>query len=359
MDEAATGPRRPRPASPTPAFTTASWPCSSGRACAPKRPAWPRCSTRSSWAAGSPPSSPTARSRSSRPGTPTGGCGPRRCPARRASSGPPARPPSRSSVRLPDGDPLHGLPAGQQAGLVIVEFAARRRVRVNGTLTVADDDILAVEVEQGYGNCPQYINQRVLTPVAPGQDGPAQGGTGQGGTGRGGPGQGRTDPGDVAQGDAAQGGAGQDGTGPGRVRRGTALASADIELVRAADTFFLGTTNPERGSDASHRAAGRDSSASTATGSGGRTTRATSCSTRSATSPSTPRRPCSSPTSPPAARSTCQAPRRSSGTRRPARRRRAHRAPGGVHAAAPRGRLLSSRQVGGYRPYPLSPPLTG
>ena len=72
-------------------------------------------------------------------------------------------------VRLPDGDPLRGLPAGQQAGLVIVEFAARRRVRVNGTLTVADDDILAVEVEQGYGNCPQYINQRVLTPVAPGQ----------------------------------------------------------------------------------------------------------------------------------------------------------------------------------------------
>jgi hypothetical protein len=28
---------------------------------------------------------------------------------------------------------------------------------------------------------------------------------------------------------------------------------ADIELIRAADTFFLGTTHPERGSDASHR----------------------------------------------------------------------------------------------------------
>jgi hypothetical protein len=38
---------------------------------------------------------------------------------------------------LPAGDPLHGLPAGQQAGLVVVELAARRRVRVNGTLTAA------------------------------------------------------------------------------------------------------------------------------------------------------------------------------------------------------------------------------
>jgi uncharacterized protein len=142
-------------------------------------------------------------------------------------------------VRLPDGDPLRGLPAGQPAGLVIVEFAARRRVRINGTLTAADDDILAVEVEQGYGNCPQYINQRVLTPVASGQAGP---------------GQDSTDPGDTAQGGPGQDDTGQDGTGPGDVRRGTALASADIELVRAADTFFLGTTNPERGSDASHRA---------------------------------------------------------------------------------------------------------
>jgi pyridoxamine 5'-phosphate oxidase-like protein len=35
-------------------------------------------------------------------------------------------------AQLPHGDPLHGLPAGQKAGLVVVEFAARRRVRVNG-----------------------------------------------------------------------------------------------------------------------------------------------------------------------------------------------------------------------------------
>ena len=118
-------------------------------------------------------------------------------------------------AKFPEGDPLHGLPAGQKAGLVVVEFAARRRVRVNGTLTAADGGTLAIEVEQAYGNCPQYIHQRLLAQAGP------EAGTAQ--------------------------------SGPGDVRRGTALSPADAALIRAADTFFLGTTNPERGSDASHR----------------------------------------------------------------------------------------------------------
>jgi predicted pyridoxine 5'-phosphate oxidase superfamily flavin-nucleotide-binding protein len=111
-------------------------------------------------------------------------------------------------TRLPEGDPLHGLPAGQQAGLTVVELAERRRVRVNGTLTAVDGDTLVIEVEQAYGNCPKYIHQRVLT---------------------------------------------HDGPGQGDVRRDAVLSPADAAMIRAADTFFLGTTNPERGSDASHR----------------------------------------------------------------------------------------------------------
>jgi uncharacterized protein len=111
-------------------------------------------------------------------------------------------------TRLPEGDPLHGLPAGQQAGLTVVELAERRRVRVNGTLTAVDGDTLVIEVEQAYGNCPKYIHQRVLA---------------------------------------------HDGPGQGDVRRDAVLSPADAALIRAADTFFLGTTNPERGSDASHR----------------------------------------------------------------------------------------------------------
>jgi predicted pyridoxine 5'-phosphate oxidase superfamily flavin-nucleotide-binding protein len=117
-------------------------------------------------------------------------------------------------ARLPEGDPLHGLPAGQQAGLVVVEFAARRRVRVNGTLARVDRDTLAIEVDQAYGNCPQYIHQRLLAPVDPVR---------------------------------------RDQEEAGDVRREAVLRSADSELIRGADTFFLGTTNPERGSDSSHR----------------------------------------------------------------------------------------------------------
>jgi predicted pyridoxine 5'-phosphate oxidase superfamily flavin-nucleotide-binding protein len=124
--------------------------------------------------------------------------------------------------RLPEGDPLHGLPAGQQAGLIVIEFAARRRIRINGTLAATSGDLLALTVEQGYGNCPQYINQRFLAPVGPGQAGP--------------------------------GPAGPDPEGRADVRRAAALSPADAGLIRAADTFFLGTTHPERGSDASHRA---------------------------------------------------------------------------------------------------------
>src|SRR6185437_229825 len=114
-------------------------------------------------------------------------------------------------ARLPEGDPLHGLAAGQQAGLVVVELAARRRVRVNGTLTVAGGGLLVVEVEQVYGNCPQYIHQRLLAGTA------------------------------------------DDQPGPGGVRYGARLSAADAELIRAADTFFLGTVNPERGADTSHK----------------------------------------------------------------------------------------------------------
>jgi predicted pyridoxine 5'-phosphate oxidase superfamily flavin-nucleotide-binding protein len=115
------------------------------------------------------------------------------------------------SAALPAGDPLHGLPADQPAGMVVVEFAARRRVRINGTLIQAGPERLVIEAEQAYGNCPQYIQQRVLIPGDP------------------------------------------DRAGTGGLRHGRALSPEDIELVRGADTFFLGTTHPERGSDASHR----------------------------------------------------------------------------------------------------------
>jgi predicted pyridoxine 5'-phosphate oxidase superfamily flavin-nucleotide-binding protein len=118
-------------------------------------------------------------------------------------------------ARLPEGDPLRGLPAGQQAGLIVIELAARHRVRINGTLTSVDDETVVLGVEQAYGNCPQYIHARLLAPEASGAG---------------------------AAGD---------------VRHDTALSPADVRQIRAATTFFLGTSNPERGSDASHRGGAR------------------------------------------------------------------------------------------------------
>jgi predicted pyridoxine 5'-phosphate oxidase superfamily flavin-nucleotide-binding protein len=110
-----------------------------------------------------------------------------------------------------EGDPLHGIAAWQKVGTTTVDFARRRRVRINGLLTVATDDLLVIEVEQAYGNCPQFIQQRLLDPA---------------------------------------------GTGPGpteSARRGSELGPDDIALIRSADTFFLGSAHPGRGADASHR----------------------------------------------------------------------------------------------------------
>ena len=121
--------------------------------------------------------------------------------------------PTRLSLRnmLPVGDPLHGLPEGQPVGIVVMEFAAKRRIRINGTLAATDGGVLQVDVTQAYGNCPQYIHPRRI--------------------------------------DAENESAATDSD----VERGSVLDADDIALIQSVDTFFLGTTHPERGNDASHR----------------------------------------------------------------------------------------------------------
>jgi predicted pyridoxine 5'-phosphate oxidase superfamily flavin-nucleotide-binding protein len=107
-------------------------------------------------------------------------------------------------------DPLHGLAADQPVGVIVMDFAARRRLRINGMLSTTGDGGLAIDVVQAYGNCPQYIQPRQVRP------------------------------------DPA-------GTVPQLLRRGDALEPDDIQQVQSADTFFLGTSHAEYGSDASHR----------------------------------------------------------------------------------------------------------
>ena len=111
------------------------------------------------------------------------------------------------------GDPLHALPAAQPVGLLVIDFAGRRRVRINGDLIAADGGTLLVEVEQAYGNCPRYIQRRDLQSAPPSDEADSK---------------------------------------VGAVRRGTGLTPADTALIRAADTFFIGTAHAAS-ADASHR----------------------------------------------------------------------------------------------------------
>ena len=124
-----------------------------------------------------------------------------------------------ANAMVPAGDPLATLPVGQEVGLIAIEFAIRRRFRVNGTVTRVDEHGLTIDADQAYGNCPAYIQQRVFERV----DRPDQ-------TGRG------------IEDERAGSGVTRDG-----------LTDAARSLVRRSDTFFLGTVHPERGADTSHK----------------------------------------------------------------------------------------------------------
>lgn len=107
----------------------------------------------------------------------------------------------------PDGG---GLVRGRQAGLIAVDFAARRRFRVNGTVVASGPTGFALRAEQAYGNCPQYIQRRRVTAE-------------------------RAD------------------TVAATVRWGDGLDADAVRLITRADTFLLGTDHPTRGADTSHR----------------------------------------------------------------------------------------------------------
>ena len=114
------------------------------------------------------------------------------------------------------GDPLQGqlLPGRHVGGLGLVP-ATRRRNRVNGVIEAVDGGVLSVAVEQSFGNCPQYIQQREPHFEAP-----------------------RAEP---------------------LVMRAATLNAQDRALIARADTFFIASANLDaqagaaRGVDVSHR----------------------------------------------------------------------------------------------------------
>ena len=109
-----------------------------------------------------------------------------------------------------DGDPLaHNLEHDTSVGLLAIDPRSRRRMRVNGSGRWIRVDELEVRTEEVYANCPKYIRRR--------------------------------EP-DLA-GNATRGAA----------ARSRGLGERARALVTSADTFFIATRHPARGSDASHR----------------------------------------------------------------------------------------------------------
>jgi uncharacterized protein len=105
------------------------------------------------------------------------------------------------------GDPLEALADGDPVGLLAIEPATRRRLRVNGTASTTPRGFV-VAVDELIANCPRFITPREVGAVARGRS---------------------------------------------SRDTGTSLTPDQVATIEAADTFFLATTAPGAGVDASHR----------------------------------------------------------------------------------------------------------
>ena len=110
------------------------------------------------------------------------------------------------------GDPLHdNLLVNTDIGLLIMEFATRRRMRVNGRAQLQQDGSFDVHAQQVYANCPKYIQARRYE-VSPVPD-----------------------------------------RSESEVCRTDSLTTRQRQLITESDTFFIASAHPEGGADASHR----------------------------------------------------------------------------------------------------------
>lgn len=129
------------------------------------------------------------------------------------------------------GDPAgRGLQPGSPIGTLAVDFARRHRSRVNGTVRTADGDVIVVDVDQAYANCPKYIQKR----ADPEEAGEAS----------------------RAGSDEASRAGSDDSDAflpASPARTASRLDAAQLALIRRADTFFIGSATPGHGADASHR----------------------------------------------------------------------------------------------------------
>jgi hypothetical protein len=111
----------------------------------------------------------------------------------------------------PPGDPLAGnLRTGGFTGLLAIDLATRRRMRVNGRLECTAGRPITIRVDQVYSNCPKYIQRRAAEEGMPWEASRVS-------------------------------------------QRAESLTEEQRAWIRRADSFFIATLHPDAGADASHR----------------------------------------------------------------------------------------------------------
>jgi len=109
-------------------------------------------------------------------------------------------------------DPVwHDLQSGEQIGVLLIDLATRRRLKINGISELTGTG-LAVNVTESFPLCPKYIQKRTVH----------------------------------VEGSATSERTTLTGTGE-------HFGPEQMQTMRSADTFFVASTHVERGPDASHR----------------------------------------------------------------------------------------------------------
>lgn len=109
-------------------------------------------------------------------------------------------------------DPLHqNLHQNPQIGLLSIDLSNRRRLRLNGNITMQQKEFLQIQIHQSFFNCPKYIQTRYLktTEITTSK--------------------------------------------PPELQTRLALNETDQTWLTQADTFFIASVHPDNGADASHR----------------------------------------------------------------------------------------------------------
>jgi uncharacterized protein len=110
------------------------------------------------------------------------------------------------------GDPLcNNLHDHTAVGLLAVDLASRRRMRLNGQIECLSDGSFAIRAHQVYANCLKYIQARTLEIITKGV------------------------------------------RGPGSIRRGDRLTPEQQAWIARSDTLFIASAHPDGGADISHR----------------------------------------------------------------------------------------------------------